>query len=345
MAPRQLIALPGEALVGVRPPTDMNQRLADFMEFSGLETGDIIFSHYATVPMPRYPAAWPEGRKRWTGIKPEAMWHPLFWLPDRVASKYVFTDEGGNEQLESDDEWAARVALELTASGLYDQQTGEWQDILGIEGIDTEDENDKARISAWLSGNEDELLDSIDLSEDMNVPDDPNWAADAIYASFEDLRVQVWAIVADDAYDSLSNISDEGDTEDDAEAIFNHTVSWSEICILNFEEMPDEEMYRDKWEARINAWDGTLASSREIASAIAEDVRAVRDMYWPMLEQKAEEYEAALAAYKETLNESDQDAADPFASEENLFDEEPPTTINDTKKDERSPFDEDGDVW
>ena len=100
------------------------------------------------VPLPVYPAGWPAGRRRWPGLRPAMMWHPLLWLPERLATRYTLLDDAGGRSTEPDDVWALRVCLEVQASGLYDADTGSWLDVLSLAGLDGDDPDTATRVGA-----------------------------------------------------------------------------------------------------------------------------------------------------------------------------------------------------
>ncbi|MGO1851794.1 MAG: hypothetical protein ACTH0V_00110 [Microbacteriaceae bacterium] len=161
-----------------------------FEEQTGLEPTsdvhryDVVFTPLLPLPTP---ASYPDddgNRSRFTGLKPDAAWNPLFWLPDNLRHPYVFTGENGEPQLEQDEEWQARVALELTASGLYDPDTGTWVDALATyAGLDSASAATLERVKAYLDGGEDELLDAL-----------PGRIAETIAGSAEAREEPMWAV-------------------------------------------------------------------------------------------------------------------------------------------------------
>ena len=52
------------------------------------------------------------------GVRAAMMWHPLLWLPDRLATRYTLVDDDGTCSTEPDDIWCLRVCLELQAAGM-----------------------------------------------------------------------------------------------------------------------------------------------------------------------------------------------------------------------------------
>lgn len=126
------------------------------------------------------------------------LWHPFVWLPKRMRQPYLFVSDGGAERVESLDEWAIRLSLELTGTGLYDPGTGSWADILSIMGLRLEDANTRSRIDAWRAGGADDLLDSFDLTPYVDSPDEPDWAVGLAHAMFENVIGAAWHVTAKD---------------------------------------------------------------------------------------------------------------------------------------------------
>jgi len=162
------------------------------------------------VPLPVYPAAWPTGRRRWPGLRPAMMWHPLLWLPDRLATRYTMLDDTGGRSAEPDDVWALRVCLEVQASGLYDADTGSWLDVLSLAGLDGDDPDTATRVAAWLDGRPDPVLDGVDLTEHVDRPGDPDWAVFAAIAELPALQVISWAVTALDLLEACEELTETG---------------------------------------------------------------------------------------------------------------------------------------
>jgi len=162
------------------------------------------------VPLPVYPAGWPAGRRRWPGLRPAMMWHPLLWLPERLATRYTLLDDTGGRSTEPDDVWALRVCLEVQASGLYDADTGSWLDVLSLAGLDGDDPDTATRVGGWLDGRPDPVLDGLDLTEHVDRPSDPDWAVFAAIAELPALQVISWAVTALDLLEACEELTETG---------------------------------------------------------------------------------------------------------------------------------------
>jgi hypothetical protein len=201
----------GEPLLLARSTIETAVRWRTFAEEFGVPTEAVLSSTLCSMPLPLYNFGTDElgrPRRRWAGTRPEAMWHPLMWLPPRVAGRYTLSDSAtGSQTLEDDDLWAIRIAFEMTASGLYDPETGTWVDILSTVGLDVEDELDLARIEDWLLGESDEILDSIDLSLYLDI-EPREWALESALAIRPDLKAASWALIADDLLETADDSTD-----------------------------------------------------------------------------------------------------------------------------------------
>jgi hypothetical protein len=132
-------------------------RRRKFMEATGLTLDEIYVDPVLALPVPIYPKEWSPGTRRWPGVNPQAMWHPLMWFPARLRARYT---EGEYE--EPDDSWGMRVLLEMSAAGMYDPGSGTWVDILYHYGLDIDDPITLDRVQDWLDGEPDPILDGIE---------------------------------------------------------------------------------------------------------------------------------------------------------------------------------------
>ncbi|MPV50063.1 hypothetical protein GCG21_08600 [Pseudactinotalea sp. HY160] len=229
----------GEGLLLTRPtPADQDaptlpglvktaERREQFLTDTHLAPGDVMAATIVATPLPDYSRI-RQGRRRWEGLSPAMMWHPLMWLPERLALPYALIDSdiddpsidspgiddpgaGGSagverERLESPTELAIRVALELTSSGMYDPVTGGWVDVLDLFGLDITTPAVQERVRAWLDGAPDEDLDRIDLSGYIDNPDEPDWAVHVVAELFDDLIAATWHLVALDLAGALTTL-------------------------------------------------------------------------------------------------------------------------------------------
>lgn len=209
---RRFLLEPGEPLLLLRSTIGTAVRYRMFAEASGLTPSTAILSStLCSIPLPIYTNfgtnAQGRERRRWAWTRPEFMWHPLMWLPPRVAGRYQIADHTGQGRMEDDDLWAIRVAFEMTASGLYDPDSGTWLDILSTVGLDITDELDLARVQDWLDGSDDEILDDIDLSDYLDI-DPTSWAVETALAMRNDLTYGSWALIADDLLGMVADTID-----------------------------------------------------------------------------------------------------------------------------------------
>lgn len=205
---RALLTDSGEPLYAPCPPVEAAIRFAAFSEVTGVPTSALLTTPLVSVPLPLYQAEWPEGRRRWEGVKPEAMWHPLLWLPERVARPYTIVAADNSTHLETPDAWALRVALEVSTCGLYDEATGTWMDVLAMVGLDADDDLDVARVEEWLDGSPDELLDSIDLSVLLDVEGDEDWAVHEVHGGIEAMWTVAYASSAEHLLDLAASVAE-----------------------------------------------------------------------------------------------------------------------------------------
>lgn len=217
---RSFLTAPGEQLLIAPSAWDVATRFAEMVDATGLPGDFVHTSPLVAVPLPIRTTKSDErtGRNWPATVHAEIMWHPLMWLPDRVALRYrIASDEDPRGYtIETDEEWAVRVALEATAAGLYDAETGTWLDVLDTVGLDIDNPVDLARVEEWLDGEPDPALDGIDIS-DAFVTDgeDEHWGFEAASDLLPHLLPATWAIMADSLIATLStdiNASEPADT-------------------------------------------------------------------------------------------------------------------------------------
>lgn len=200
-----------EPLLLSRSALKLAERVTQFSQISGIPESALTMSPLCAIPMPIWPGDFGTSetgrpRRRWEGVRPEFMWHPLMWLPEHMSGLYQIQKDDGTVKTEDLESWQARLALELTQSGLYDPLTGTWLDILDSVGIDVEDDLDQARIQDWLDGEPDEVLDAIDLTSYLVVDTDPHWGVSSLLRMREDLIGGSLALVADEMLSIVDDI-------------------------------------------------------------------------------------------------------------------------------------------
>lgn len=293
----------GEPLEIAPDPLEAAIRFGAFSEATGIPAEWVLTSFLAAIPLPIYPAHWPDARKRWSGVKAEMMWHPLMWLPERVANRYPVIDDEGNTVVEDDDTWAVRICLELLASGMYDQDSGTWADVLATIGLSADNPADIGRIEEWLDGADDEELDGLDTSSHFENTDDPDWAIHAAMDRLEGLRLVSWALSADALADSLADFSEMAEDPDLTVSKAIWTVKLlADMGMAVFASIPedfprhgDEATWWERMADEMKFFDGT------IAGLIAGPVEVMGDRLLllsgtlePMIDRSADEPDAKI---------------------------------------------------
>lgn len=286
---RRMLTEPGDTLLLSKSSMDTAFRFTEWQEITGLAPTRFTADPICSVPLPIYTQVAP-GTRQFSTVKPEAMWHPLFWLPPRLAGRYNLpSGPDGALEVESTTMWSIRVALELTASGLYSIEDG-WIDILATVGIDVENEVDLARIEEWQAGGVDDLLDSIDLDLYLKLETNPNWALQSAMALVEPATRAQWAILADSLMEMvLDSYDPEANTP--LEEVRDTLAVAASLAGVQLEDVPtdDEEPAEEFW-ARIEleARDGNYSTSQQFLAGPATEalgwLTLTRDTYWESVE-------------------------------------------------------------
>jgi hypothetical protein len=287
---RQMLTEPGDTLLLSKSALDTAFRFSAWQELTGLPTDRFTADPVCSVPLPIYSEVAP-GQRQFAEVKPEAMWHPLFWLPPRLAGRYRLPSvDGAEPRIESTTMWSIRVALELSASGLYSIEEG-WIDILATVGLDVENEADLARIEEWQAGAPDELLDSIDLDLYLHLEDDPNWALQSAMALEEPVIHAQWAILADSLMEVIYDAADP-DAALPLDEVRQDVAVAASLAGIQLEDVPtdDEEDAGSFW-ARIElaAREGSFRTVQEfVQGPIAEAngwLHLTRETYWESVDE------------------------------------------------------------
>lgn len=158
VARQHFLTQEGEQLLISFDAMQTAERMLSFVTATGLEPAEVISDPITTHPLPVY-----HRDTRFSTVKPELMWHPLFWVPEHVGLRLQIREsENAEPRVETDSEWALRVAIELTRSDIYAPEGG-WADVMALCGLDLDNPIDLARVEAWRAGEVDETLDAIDL--------------------------------------------------------------------------------------------------------------------------------------------------------------------------------------
>lgn len=293
---RQFLTEPGEQLLLCQSAVQMAVRYTEWLEFTGVAAvpDAVVSDPVVAIPLPVYEADWPErGLRRWPGTRPEAMWHPLMWLPRRLSGRYELAGtQNPPAELESDQLWAVRVCLELTASGLYDPDHG-WVDILDTAGLDIDNATDLLRVRRWLDGADDDLLDSIDLSGYLDITDQ-HWAVRSAIGLVETLVPASWAVMADDLIEMADDLTSPEPTEessDNTAAMGRMLTSLAQSTLVTVPADPGKPAagnMHDFWSDQLTQTDELRSEPDALLSgpiaASREKLYEIRDRYWAAVE-------------------------------------------------------------
>lgn len=227
---RAYLAEPGRTLV-LPMTTDLRRlaletqidQLQQWLTDTGMDTASVYSTPLVATPLPLYGTR-DERDRSWDGLNPGMLWHPLLWLPTRLRTPYLLREEGQEDRLETLDEWAVRVALEMTASRMYDPALGAWCDVLALHDIDITAPGTLTRLQAWLEGGSDPGLDAVTLEPWFPMDaEEPHWAAELVHAIFPDLVQASWATVAGDLLAML--VPQEDPSAEDLQRIISVAIS------------------------------------------------------------------------------------------------------------------------
>ena len=189
---RHLGTMPGDhLLMPSGDSTAYTQVFHDFLEATQLPPTMLNPSRLCMVPIPTH--TYREELRE----QPVSIWaNPLFWLP---------RDWRVNEAGATDDLMGLRITWELTFSGLYEPEIG-FADILFAHGIDVDTDAGASRVSAWLAGGSDPVLDAIDITDMLARPEseDEDWIHLLAYEALPGTLQTVWGLNANSTLDMLS---------------------------------------------------------------------------------------------------------------------------------------------
>jgi len=337
---RPLLLQPGQSLLLAPDTLRAALDFAVFSDFTGIPANRLVASRMSPVPIPVASGRPPEPRAnrsadrsadhradhtadhragrslpRASEVRPEAMWMPLLWLPPRLENRYTFQIIEGEVSVrtkrtgirpgyavytETDDLWAIRIALELGASGIYDETSGTWLDVMALLDIDVDDPGDVARIAAWLDGGSDADLDLLDSGLEIGSlivnPDNPHWALESALTMFDSLLECTWALGADSLLGATDDlVIDAADTLPEGKSRYIMEM----ICLMGRTwlagaSIPGEPLNEDDWWADVSLRLERGGKVEVLLPDLVEHLSLVREHYWVRMEQSAHSHQEAL---------------------------------------------------
>ena len=216
---RAFLLGPGDTLVIAPNPIEVIDNFGRFLTATGVPAARLASSRLCALPVL-------DGSIQGVpGVRAETAWLPLFWLPPQLAAQtqYVIGDDGLAHSLatagasgeavheEEGEVWLARVALELSASGLYDVATGTFLDVMDLVGIDIDTPAGLRRVRRWLAGAADDDLDLLAggalVAESLRSTREPDWALNEVLANYEHLVHCAWATGAVSLFQTLLDLA------------------------------------------------------------------------------------------------------------------------------------------
>lgn len=288
----------GEPLLMASNPVEHLLRFSRVLNEWGLRPERLWPLPLCAVPLP-VPASdeYPDVRRfpdRWPGLNPAAAWHPLLWLPRAVTDRvWIPTDDGTDVVLEDDDTWAVKVSLICSVRGLYDEESGTWTDVLSTAGVDIDRPEDLQRVSLWLAGSHDPVLDGIDITEMAVDFDDPGWALTLAVEVVQETRVCSWALGSNSLLIDSEDLRGEvlGGDCPPSEAVAQMTVT-SELSEQWFSGLPEgwatpggEVGYWQDLAARARVFAGPRDAFVRLVDEAVVRLEQIRDVAWPAMEK------------------------------------------------------------
>lgn len=303
---REFFTRPGEPIFFGPHPLEISNRFEGFIEYTGLSPEEVLISPLSAIPLPVYGQNPPDDRRRWPDLKVDALWCPLFWLPNKSGQPRAIQDTRTSAtRMESPDELALRICLEVQASGLYDQDSGSFVDVLALVGIDIEDQEDRERCEAWLLGTPDEILDNIDLSPHLLYDEDEDWSVVASQSLYPHFLRTSWASLCADFSDMLGEIADpeNPDVSNDVEELRTMTRNVFEeahLMLSDVEVSGESQSAGDFWTGMIERVKSSQAQTRsefvdEVIPEAGEWLESVREHYSSSIDTAVEAFDAVAA--------------------------------------------------
>lgn len=286
VARRHLASTPGTTLLLGASVDDVVKHFAQWRDGTWMDPADFLPNTLMNAPLPVYKDP-PAGERRFAHINPQALWHPLFWLPVRLAGVYPLVDSKGDPMPEPEEMRSLRVALEMTASSLYDPEHG-WVDTLALHGLDVDNPAHVERIARWQAGAPDDILDSINLDEHLLVDEDPHWAlksASALLGSYMRAKIALHS-------NSLIELFDDARLADSGKEMRSLAEHAAVLAGMVLGEIPGEEpgaatSYWNKVEqaAKSGVFPSRDAFLEGPMQSSVDYLSGIRDRYWPALDE------------------------------------------------------------
>lgn len=300
---RHFLAGPGDEPLLTTDPIEHLESFERFVEATGIDPSRIVSTPVVKFPLPVAMKDDAGGLQRWADIEPAMMWLPLFWLPPRLALRYQYRviDEatGGTTddlETESDEVWAIRVMLELVFAGLYNPADGTWGDVLSFYGLDVENPVDQARVQLWLAGHSDEILDSIDLTEHILHPEDPEWALRAARDLADTLVPAQWSLSATGLFVAATqHLAHRGDTDAERRRML---IVLGSTAVNALRTIPTDESgigVADVLEAIVDQARQSESDSTDLLDTFLQALTEVADDFGPYLDACVQDAQGAAA--------------------------------------------------
>ncbi len=322
---RPFLLEPGDTLLLEPDPIRVMVNFGRFAEETGIPTSNLVTSRLCALPVPT------GNIRSWPQVRPEATFLPLLWLPPHLAERksYVIGDDGfahainavdaGQREVyeESDENWVARVALELTAAGFYDTSSATWLDVMALIGIDLDTDEGLERVRSWLGGASDDDLDllatGLELEGHLRSTTEPDWALNEVIVDRANLVNCAYAAGTEALIDTLVELKaalDAGeanlaDAQTLLETVCLGAASWLEDLPLE-ETAGEQSVSEDEWwiERGANAHDFDGDVSRFVTEHLDVAITRLREIN-EVVRPLADAYlaEAADAANDQTAAE------------------------------------------
>jgi hypothetical protein len=249
---RPFLLAPGQSLIPSFDPVDTTEKFGAFVTLSGYPYDCLLATRMTAIPLPT--------EQRWRGnseVKAAMLWHPYFWLPKEVIERKTFriADDGevsagvdgpGDVYEEDALTWGIRVGVELMASGIYDDDSGTWVDVMDLVGIDIDSENGLTRVQRWLNGAVDQDLDLLATGMEMNGhirdQEDPEWAeawAVGVVKDFDIVSIASGTAVLLEEIVCLDEAA-RGD-QPDVDEIRSMVGMMASVAAVSFDDLPDPD--------------------------------------------------------------------------------------------------------